>query len=96
MTDRQSNQENASEKAVQDIVNQMGEIKIVTADLKSKLYTIFDKLKTPVNVDNPNPKADSVHLNDGSISAEDVVVSERETSEISIDDAIHDMSDDLN
>ena len=81
---------------MQDIVIQMGEIKIVTADLKSKLDTIFVNLKTPVNVDNPPTKADSVHHKDSSIPAEDVIVPEQETSEISIDDAIHDMSDDLN
>ena len=85
----QSTQQNVPEKSVQDIVNQMNEIKLVTAELKSKLDTIFVKIKTPVNVDTNSD-------NDSGNHAEDEAVPVHEISETSIDHAIHDVSDDLN
>lgn len=86
--------QNVSEQVVRDLVNQMGDIKIVAADLKCKMDIIFDKLKIPEQLGNSTNQVDPVHQKVGSF--EEVVINEQETSKISIDDAIHDLSDDLN
>ena len=41
-------------------------------------------------------RRDSLNHNDGNNIAEEPVINEQETSKISIDDAIHDISSDLN